>query len=85
MTIAVWATPGASRSEVTGVADGCVRMRVAAPAREGRANAELIRLVAEKLGVRRGDVTLARGETGRRKVVRVRGLDLADVRDRLGL
>jgi uncharacterized protein len=84
VAIAVWATPGASRSEVTGVADGCLRMRLAAPAREGRANVELIRLVAATLGVRRGDVTVVRGETGRRKVVRVRGVDLTHARERLG-
>ena len=85
MAIAVWANPGASRSEVTGVADGYVRVRLAAPAQEGKANAELARLLASLLGVRRRDVTLAAGATGRRKVVRVRGIDPAAAHEKLRL
>ena len=85
MTIAVWATPGASRSEVAGVADGHVKVRLAAPAHEGRANAELVRFLAGVLGVAAGDVTLERGARGRRKLVRVRGIDLRAAHDRLGV
>lgn len=85
MTIAVWATPGASRSEVAGVADGHVRVRLAAPAHEGRANAELVRFLAAALSVAGGDVTLTRGARGRRKLVRVRGIDLRAAREKLGV
>lgn len=81
----VWATPGAARSEVTGVAEGRLRLRLAAPAREGRANAELIRLLAQTLGVRRRDVEVVRGAQGRRKTIRVAGASPADVVARLGL
>jgi uncharacterized protein (TIGR00251 family) len=84
VTIAVWATPGASRSEVVGVADGCVRVRLAAPAREGKANRELVRLIADALDVGRRDVTLVAGGSGRRKLVRVRGIDLAGAHEKLG-
>lgn len=85
MTIAVWATPGASRSEVAGVADGHVRVRLAASAHEGKANTELVRFLAGALGVAAGDVILLRGATGRRKLVRVRGIDLRATHDRLGV
>jgi len=85
VTITVWATPGASRSEVVGVADGHVRVRLAAPAHEGRANDELVRFLAAALGVARGSVTVARGATGRRKLVRVRGVDLRAAREKLGV
>jgi uncharacterized protein (TIGR00251 family) len=81
----VWATPGAARSEVAGVAEGRLRLRLAAPAREGRANAELVRLVAQSLGVSRRDVSVVRGTTGRRKTIRVAGASPADVAARLGL
>jgi uncharacterized protein len=84
VTIAVWATPGASRSEVVGVADGCVRVRLAAPAREGKANRELVRLIADALDVGRRDLTLVAGGSGRRKLVRVRGVDLARAHEKLG-
>jgi len=82
--IRVWATPGASRSEVVGVADGFVRVRLAAPAHEGKANAELVRLLASLLKVPRRDVSLATGATGRRKLMRVRGVDPAAAHEKLG-
>ena len=85
MSLAVWVTPGAPRSGVAGVADGCLRVRVAAPAHEGKANAELVRLVAETLAVPRRQVVLATGVTGRRKLLRVHGVTLEEARRRLRL
>jgi uncharacterized protein (TIGR00251 family) len=73
------------RSEVVGVADGRLRLRLAAPPHDGRANAELVRLLARALGVKRGDVAIVRGAAGRRKTVRVTGASAADVTARLGI
>ena len=85
MSLAVWVTPGAPRSEVAGVADGRLRLRLAASAHEGKANAELVRLVAETIGIPRRQVDLAAGQTGRRKLLRVHGVTLEEVRRRLRL
>ena len=85
MSLAVWVTPGAPRSEAAGVADGRLRLRLAAPAHEGKANAELVRLVAETLGVSRRQVGLATGATGRRKLLRIHGVTLEEARRRLRL
>jgi len=85
VSLAVWVTPGAPRSEVAGVAGGRLRLRLAAPALEGKANAELVRLVAETLGVLRRQIDLATGATGRRKLLRVRGVTLEEARRRLRL
>jgi len=82
--IAVWATPGASRSEVGGIADGCLRVRLAAPAHEGKANDALAGLLAGVLGVRRRDIKLVAGAAGRRKLVCVRGIDLIAAHQKLG-
>jgi uncharacterized protein len=83
--VELWVQPGAKRSQVSGVADGRVRLRLAAPAREGRANAELIRFLAATLDVRRARVTIEAGEGSRRKVVRVTALDQKEVAARLGV
>jgi len=83
--LAVWVTPGAPRSAIAGVADGRLRLWLAAPALEGKANAELIRLVAKTLGVPRRRVDLATGATGRRKLLRVHGVTLEEARRRLRL
>ena len=75
VTINVRAVPGARRSEVAEYADDHVRVRLAAPAVEGKANAELVRFCAGWFGVRRSAVALVRGDHSRLKVVRVSGVD----------
>jgi len=77
--------PGARRSELTGVADGRLRVRLAAAAIEGRANDELVRFLAATLGVSRRDVSVTVGARSRRKLVAVAGVTLADAKHRLGL
>ena len=48
-----------------------LKIRLAAPAVEGRANEALVAFLAESFGVRRQNVTLLRGETARAKTVRI--------------
>lgn len=71
LTLTVHAQPGAKRSEVVGVYDGSVKIRLAAPAVEGKANLALIAFLAEAFGVAERAVTLAQGARSRRKVVRI--------------
>lgn len=63
--------PAAKRTEVAGVHGDALRIRLAAPPVEGKANAELVRFLADAFGVPLRQVTLVRGETSRRKVVRI--------------
>ena len=63
--------PGASRTEVAGTHGDALKMRLAAPPVDGKANAELLRFLAEVFGVPRRNVTLLRGESSRAKVVRI--------------
>jgi len=69
--IAVKALPGASKTEVAGVREGRLRVRIAAAPEDGRANAELIAFVAKSLGCPKRDVTLAHGEKSRLKTLAV--------------
>ncbi len=48
-----------------------LKIRLAAPPVEGKANEALVRFIAERLGLRRAEVELVRGETSREKTVRV--------------
>jgi hypothetical protein len=50
---------------------------------DGAANDELVRFLADRLGVRRSAVSIVRGRRGRRKVVRVDGVTGPDARERL--
>lgn len=65
----------ARKSEVVGVRDGVLIVRVAAPAIEGRANESLRRLIAKRLGLPKSAVTIARGQGSRDKVIEIDGLD----------
>jgi uncharacterized protein (TIGR00251 family) len=63
--------PGAKRTEIGGLFGSALKVRLAAPPVEGKANAELVRFLAEAFGVRQRDVTLVRGEKAREKTVRI--------------
>lgn len=65
--------PGAARTEVAGMHGDALKIRLAAPPVEGRANDALRRYLANAFGVAMRDVIIERGETSRRKVVRVIG------------
>jgi hypothetical protein len=69
--------PRAPRTRVVGEHDGRLKIQLAAPPVDGEANAALVEFLAEALSVRRQDVSLVRGETGRRKVLRVAGVTAA--------
>ncbi len=70
MVVAVKVIPRASRSEVVGeMADGTLKVKVAAVPEGGAANAELCKVLAAHFGVR--DVAVISGQTGTRKMVRV--------------
>jgi uncharacterized protein len=69
--------PGAKRTELIGLHDGALRVRLAAPPVDGKANEALIAWVADELGIQRRSVELIRGMTSRRKQVRV-DVSLAD-------
>jgi len=81
----LYVVPRASRTEFAGVHGDALKLRVAAPPVEGAANEAVVRFLAERLGVPRAQVILASGQSGRRKVVEIKGLDPRTAAARLGL
>lgn len=81
--ITVQVQPGARRSEVVGRHGDAWKLKVAAPPVEGKANDEVLSLLAKVLGVRRRDISIVRGHTGRRKLVEIAGLSDTTVEERL--
>jgi hypothetical protein len=82
--IQVRVQPRARRDEIAGERDGRLVVRVTAPPVDGKANAALRKLLAKRLGVPPGSVTVVRGEGSRDKLVEVNGLDDAVLRRTLG-
>ena len=65
--------PRASKNELVGMHDGCLKVRLTAPPVEGAANDALVRLIAETLGLPRRNVSVVAGSTGRRKILEIDG------------
>ncbi len=73
-SISVYVQPRASKTEVAGMHDGLLRIRLAAPPVDGAANAALVAFIAERLGVAKSRVRVVSGLTSRRKVVAIEGV-----------
>jgi uncharacterized protein (TIGR00251 family) len=73
--------PRASRAKLGPVHDGRLKVAVTAPPVDGEANAAVIELLADELGVSRAAIEIAAGASGRRKTVRVRGVTRARIEE----
>jgi uncharacterized protein YggU (UPF0235/DUF167 family) len=58
-------------------------VRVSAPPEHGKANAAICKLLADRLGLARSAVWIARGQASSRKTVAVKGIDAATLQERL--
>jgi uncharacterized protein (TIGR00251 family) len=67
----VYVQPGARRTEVAGFHAGLLKVRLAAPPADGKANAELVRFLAQAMGVSARQVRIVSGTSARRKRVAV--------------
>ena len=81
--IAVRVIPRSGRSGIAGTRDGAVLVRLNAPPVDGAANAELIELIAEAIGVPKRVVSIATGVRSRSKTVHVSGVSEDQVRSKL--
>jgi len=81
--IAVRVVPRAARAGLAGIRDNAVLVRLNAAPAEGAANAELIEVLADALGVARRAVSITSGERSRRKTVLIRGLSADEVASRI--
>ncbi|GGA68583.1 hypothetical protein GCM10011507_20120 [Edaphobacter acidisoli] len=78
-TLAVRVHPGARKNDVAGLHAGAVKISIAAPPTDGRANEALIAYLAALLKVPRTRISLVSGASGRSKVLRITGKSAAEV------
>ncbi len=79
-TLRVHIIPNAKIDKVVGEHGHAIKIKLRAPAVQGKANTALLRFLAEKLGVPRNAIVLERGERSRDKVIRIDGLSEGDIR-----
>jgi len=81
--ITVRVQPNAKRNEVVRFEGGVLHIKIAAPPVKGKANHEMVRLLADVLGVPKTSITVERGATSRMKVITIDGMSLDEVRTRI--
>ncbi len=84
-TISFLVQPRASKTEVVGWHGGAIKIRIKAPPVDGAANKELIRYLSKTLGIPKSSISIATGQSSRRKQVRFEGIDDEVIINRLKL
>jgi uncharacterized protein (TIGR00251 family) len=83
-SITVRVSPKSVKGAVVGwMDDGCLKVKVLSAPEGGRANIELLRVVAEELKIPVRNVSIASGSSSTTKVLRISGLDDEEVKRRL--
>jgi uncharacterized protein (TIGR00251 family) len=85
VVVSIKAVPGSSRTEIAGVLGEHLKVKLAAPPEDGRANRALVELLARACGVTRGDVDVISGHATPFKRVFIAGLDEAGACRKLGI
>jgi uncharacterized protein (TIGR00251 family) len=70
-TVRVRVQPRSSRKGIDGVVGDVLRVRLTAPPADGAANAQLIEVLSEALGVRKKSISIVRGRSSRTKVIEI--------------
>jgi hypothetical protein len=83
-TFAVRVRARAKKNAITGKVGDALKLALAAPPVDGKANDACIDFLAKLLKLPRSSVTIAAGQTSRNKVIRVAGLTAQQVRERFG-
>jgi uncharacterized protein (TIGR00251 family) len=83
LTITLQVQPRGRKTEIVGVHDEVLKVKVAAPPVDGAANEELLRFFSEFLDVPKSRIALKQGAQSRRKVIQVSGVSTADLTDLL--
>lgn len=70
--VSVRVVPSASKTEIVGwMADGCLKIKLAAPPVDGKANQELISFLSKTLRVPKSEIEITNGLTSKKKTVRL--------------
>jgi len=72
--IEVKVDPRSSKRGIVGVMDNILKVKLTAPPVGGAANEQLAELLADKYGVKKSNIIILRGETSRRKSVKITGV-----------
>ena len=70
-TLSLHVQPGAKKSECAELHGEALKIRLAAPPVDGKANEALLRFLAQRLAIPRQQISLKSGQTSRQKVIEI--------------
>ncbi len=79
VVLRVKVVPGSSKTAITGILDGALKVKVSAPAEKGRANSCLVEFLAKKLKVKSNAISIISGQSAAVKQLRIAGLSQDDL------
>lgn len=71
MKLSIYVQPGARKSEIVGLHDGLIKVKIKSLPVDGKANVEVIRYFAELLGITKNKITIVNGMKSRHKTLEV--------------
>jgi uncharacterized protein len=84
IVLSVHAQPGAGRSAIVGRHGNAVKVKVAAPPEQGRANEALVAMLGQHLGLKGGEIEVVAGASSRTKKIRITGIEEQELAEALG-
>ena len=85
LTFDIQVTPHASRSELVGVQDGVLKVKVTAPPVEGAANEACIKLLSKELELKKSQMEISSGAKSRKKTIIIKGINKAELETKLNI
>jgi uncharacterized protein (TIGR00251 family) len=83
--ISVRAKPRSSKAGVEGMKEGALVVRVTAPPIDGKANDEIVEVLAKHFGLKKSDIAWISGERSKNKILELRGVTAEAFERRLGI
>lgn len=79
--VSIIVLPRSSKSEIVGIYNDFLKIKLKSPPVDNAANEELIRFLAERLKISKKNIEIIKGHRQKKKVVSVKGLDLTKIND----
>lgn len=73
--------PKSAKSEISGVQDDALKLKITSPPVEGKANEACIKFLSDILGVRKAQVKIVSGHKSRKKTIAIEGIGKKDIED----
>ena len=74
VSIKIKVEPRSSKSGVVGLYGDALKVKLTSPPVEGKANKELVEVLAKECGIRKGDIEIVSGKSSKNKLVRIAGI-----------